>query len=79
MKTIPNKKVKTVLHNLGLESQRTGNSTGHEVWTNQSGKHCTPVFRHKDMNIASLYALGKQLESIGLCTRQDFMTSVKLI
>lgn len=74
MKAIPVKNVKSVLVDLGL-SRMSGNGTGHEVWKTPAGKRCNPVMRHKDMNIASLYALGLQLEGIGCCTRQFFMHS----
>lgn len=77
MKTYPVKKVKHILQKLGLQPQR-GNGTGHEVWGNTAGKACKPVFRHKDISQASLYALGDQLQSIGLCSRQAFMSEVRM-
>lgn len=79
MKTFPTKKVKDVLQNLGLKPQCKGNGSGHEVWTDATGKRCNPVFRHKDLSQGSLYALGSQLESVGLCKRQVFMNSVRSI
>ena len=76
MKSVPTKKVKSILHDLGLKSQR-GNGSGHEVWIDPAGRRCLPVFRHKDLSWGSLYALGNQLETVGVCKRQDFLSAVR--
>lgn len=77
MKTIPVKKVKIILHNLGLR-QAKGNGTGHDIWMDSIGQQVHPVLRHKDMPYFSLYCLGKELEVKKICERQSFINAVKL-
>lgn len=76
MKAISARKVKTILQQLGLKSVR-GNGTGHEQWIDANGNKCLPVLRHKDVNWASLYSLGEQLEANHICDRRQFLATIR--
>jgi hypothetical protein len=76
MRSIPTNRLRSALHRLNLKPRVQGNGTGHEVWTDSLGRTCKPVLRKKDVNIASLFSLGLEMESKGIIDRKTFMREV---
>ncbi len=77
MKTIDRRVVQTTLRKLGSQPVGRGNSSGHEIWRDASGHSIRPVFRKRDVHIASVYALGAELEVKGICPRATFMEALR--
>ena len=77
MKTAPASRVRSTLRAFGLHQTSQGNGTGHEVWTDARGRSCRPVLRKKDISMASLFSLGQELSTHGICTRREFLFAVK--
>lgn len=66
--------VREVLKKLGFSYD--GNTGGHEVWTNSTGRRVTPVLRHGTVSRGSLYALGHQLETVGVLSERRKITQM---
>lgn len=78
MKAIPVKVVRRVLQQLGLQPQPRGNGTGHELWVSPKGRTCKPKLCKKDVDIAVVFSLGKELESKGLASRRAFLGALRV-
>jgi hypothetical protein len=77
MKEIDTRRLKDVLKRQFGFTRRNGGSTGHETWIDPHGRRVHPVMRHKSVSIASLYCTGMELEAQGVCSRSEFMRSVR--
>ncbi len=77
MKTVSTKKVRSVLwHTFNLRPLSRGNGTGHEIWADPQGRTCKPVLRKKDISLATLFCLGRELEAKGICGHRALMRAV---
>lgn len=74
MKQVSSRKVRKALMSLGLSKCRSGNGTGHEVWSDATGRRCHPAIRSHDISYAVLFSLGKELEAKGICSRRAFLS-----
>ena len=75
MKEIPTKWVRCALHHYRFARCSFG-CGGHEIWRDDCGRTCKPVFRKSTMNMAALYSLGNELEVKGVCSRKAFIDEV---
>jgi hypothetical protein len=77
MKKIDTRRLKNVLGRKFGFTRSNGGSTGHETWVDRHGRRIHPVMRHKSVSIASVYCTGLELEAHGVCSRIEFMRSVR--
>jgi len=78
MREIPTKAVKTALGRWGFRKSAKGDASGHEPWESADGtKRVRPCLRRKMVNLAEVFALARQLESLGICGRREFIAEVK--
>ena len=78
MKEIDTRRLKDVLkRQFGFTRGGAGSGTGHETWVDRNGRRIHPVMRHKSISIASLYCTGMELEAQGVCSRSEFLRSLK--
>ncbi len=77
MKTVSSNKVRRVLRRyFSLKPSSQGNGTGHEVWVDACGRSCKPLLRKKDVSLADLFSLGREMETKGICHHRIFMRAV---
>lgn len=76
MKHINRRRVIEALRKLNLKRYSTGNGTSHQVWKDEKGHTCHPKLTSKTINLASVYCLGNELETNGICQRRIFMQIV---
>lgn len=77
MKTVSSNKVRRVLRRcFNLKPRPQGNGSGHEVWIDARGRSCKPLLRKKDVSLADLFSLGREMETKGICDHRIFMRAV---
>lgn len=77
MKAIPAKTIRQVLWRLGLRPRARGNATGHDVWVSPTGRVVKPQLRRKDMPMAVVFSLGRELESQGIAASREFRVALR--
>jgi hypothetical protein len=77
MKTYERELVMSELRDRGFHPMGRGCASGHAVWEDRRSRRCRPSFCKRDIPEAYLYSLGKELENQGVCTRREFVTSLK--
>jgi hypothetical protein len=77
MKEIATRRLKDVLKRQFGFTRCNGASTGHETWVDRHGRRVHPVMRKKSISIASVYCTGMELEAQGVCSRTEFMRSIR--
>ncbi len=78
MKVIAKRKVQNVLRKqFNLRPLKRGDGTDHELWSDQYGRTCRPVFCRKDVPYRYLYCLGNELETKGIASRTEFLAAIR--
>ena len=77
MKAIPARTIREMLWRLGLRPRARGNATGHEVWVSPEGRACKPKLRRKDMPMAVVFSLCREMDSRGIVSSRQFWTALR--
>jgi hypothetical protein len=74
----PSKRIRQALLDLGFRPLSRGNGQGdHEAWADEQGREIRPLFKGNEMQHPNLYSLGDSLAAQRVCTRREFMSSVR--
>jgi hypothetical protein len=74
VKTMPARQLRKVLLQMGLKPCR-GNGTGHEIWSDGTGRICHPVLRKKDCPYQSLFVLASEMVTKGIIVNKHVLLS----
>jgi len=69
--------VQKTLRSLGFRQAARGCGSGHDLWQDVSGRRCHPKLRKRDLSIGDLDPLGRQLETHGVISREEFLRLVR--
>ena len=73
---IDSKRIRRALFALGFRPLSSGTG-GHEIWEDSQRRRVKPALRKKEIHEGSLYALGVQLEGLGVCTKNDLRQAIR--